>query len=76
MASVPVNFNAGVRETPVWSSVGSSRVTVGDNSGIRAKPITPQPIEVIVSEPPFTVPALAIVAVISAIVPSVPLESS
>jgi hypothetical protein len=53
-------------------SLGVERATVGESSGIRAKPITPQPIEVIVSEPPSIVPAEAISALIRAIVPSVP----
>lgn len=55
--------------------VGSSRVTVAGSSGIRANPITPHPIEVMVSEPPFIVPAEAISALINAIVPSVPDDS-
>jgi hypothetical protein len=65
-------MRAGVTLTPVSVSVGVVRATVGESSGIRAKPITPQAPEVIASAPPFTVPAEAIVAVTKAIVPSVP----
>ncbi|KKS95281.1 MAG: hypothetical protein UV71_C0009G0017 [Microgenomates group bacterium GW2011_GWC1_43_13] len=72
LASVPVKTRAGVVLTPVASSAGVLKATVGVNSGLRAKPITPQAAEVMASEPPSIVPEEGIEAVTKAIVPSVP----
>ena len=75
LGSVPVKVKAGVVSATVSPAVGSVKTTVGESSGIRAKPITPQAYpELIASVPPSIVPALAIAAVTKATPPSVPVE--